>query len=250
MSSPFVDILSRIDLKTDLFCVSDVRRLAQHCFPPFSNAGFNLPVYATNTCGMRGPQRFCNQVWWTATSSCDYCDASVPQLSHSANFMTDLDSFDNKTWWQSETMFEGVDADGRHGVPLFNPDSVIPQVNLTINLGEDSLRFQCNGPGMVVRCECDAKKFVTVVRCNAMRIWIQFLHCICILHFFALFCNFAGYFCAFFSHFSHLFGALTEKYQSARWKKCENAHKKNAKSVMQMQNANAMQKSAMQCDER
>jgi hypothetical protein len=72
-----------------------------------------------------------------------------------------------------------------------------------------------------------------------MVILIPFSHRICISHFFA-FSHFFSIFCAVYSLFSQLFGALTVKYKPKRWKKC-----KNAKSAMQMQNANAMRK---ECD--
>lgn len=44
------------------------------------------------------------------------------QGSHSSSFLTDLHDPNNQTWWQSETMYEGIQFPN--------------QVNLTLNLGE------------------------------------------------------------------------------------------------------------------
>ncbi|CAG0891649.1 unnamed protein product [Darwinula stevensoni] len=102
----------------------------QHCVPEFINAAFNARVEATNTCGMRRPQEYCIQ----ATQTCTICDNNDPHESHPPEYLTDFSSERNETWWQSETMNEGVDVDGRIG-PGFNYDRIIDQVNLTLNLG-------------------------------------------------------------------------------------------------------------------
>ncbi len=98
-------------------------------------------------------------------------------------------------------------------------------------------------PGMVVRCECDAKNcenatffFAVVVRCgsNFDSVFASHSH-------FALFRMFS-HFCHIFSHFLILFGALTVKHgaKSAKMrKKCENAMRKRCDAMGLAKSANA-----------
>lgn len=102
-------------------CYDDTGR-PQRCIPPFENAAFNLLMEATNTCGEEGgPTEYCMQTHndnQNNEKSCETCRAG----DHSAVFLTDHETNDNATWWQSTTMLDGVQYPS--------------QVNLTLRLGK------------------------------------------------------------------------------------------------------------------
>lgn len=82
------------------------------------NAAFNVRMEATNTCGDEGPQEYCEQTGYSNQKSCEnFCHRGT----HSPVHLTDLHEPTRQTWWQSETMFEGIQ----------HPN----QVNLTLHLG-------------------------------------------------------------------------------------------------------------------
>ncbi|XP_058123627.1 laminin subunit gamma-1 [Anopheles ziemanni] len=101
-----------------LECVDPYGR-PQRCIPEFENAAYQLQVEATNTCGEeQNGTNFCVQTGYSNRKSCDVCERG----QHSPHYLTDFHDPNRPTWWQSETMFEGVQYPN--------------QVNLTLKLGK------------------------------------------------------------------------------------------------------------------
>ncbi|KAM4634707.1 laminin subunit gamma-3 [Polymixia lowei] len=89
------------------------------CMPKFENAAFNRTVLASNACGSPA-EDYCMQTG--STRLCHHCDASDPGRSHNAGLLTDFHTDEEPTWWQSQSMYYGIQ----------HPDSV----NLTLHLGK------------------------------------------------------------------------------------------------------------------
>ncbi|XP_040915110.1 laminin subunit gamma-3 isoform X1 [Toxotes jaculatrix] len=97
----------------------DEEGIPSRCMPKFENLAFNHTVEVSNVCGSP-PEDYCMQTG--STRSCHYCNASDPDLSHNASLLTDFHRNEELTWWQSQSMYYGIQ----------HPTSV----NLTLHLGK------------------------------------------------------------------------------------------------------------------
>lgn len=89
------------------------------CMPKFENVAFNRTVLASNVCGST-PEDYCMQTG--STRSCHSCDMSDLELNHNASLLTDFHRNEEPTWWQSQSMYYGIQ----------HPNSV----NITLHLGK------------------------------------------------------------------------------------------------------------------
>uniref|UniRef100_A0A3Q3D6T4 Laminin N-terminal domain-containing protein n=1 Tax=Hippocampus comes TaxID=109280 RepID=A0A3Q3D6T4_HIPCM len=101
-------------------CYDEETAAPGRCLPKFENVAFNRSVLASNQCGS-APEEFCMQMG-SAARSCHLCDASVPGFGHGAALLTDFHRNEEPTWWQSQSMYFGIQ----------HPNSV----NLTLRLGK------------------------------------------------------------------------------------------------------------------
>ncbi|KAJ3604924.1 hypothetical protein NHX12_026975 [Muraenolepis orangiensis] len=75
---------------------------------PGSRTAFNLTVLASNACGAP-PEDYCMQTGSTRLCRlCHRCDASDLARSHGAGLLTDFHTSSEPTWWQSQSMYYGV----------------------------------------------------------------------------------------------------------------------------------------------
>ena len=71
------------------------------------------------TCGIKSPSDYCIQTHGIYRE-CDRCDATSEEKAHKPEYLTDIHTESNPTWWQSTTMLENVHTQ---------------ELKLTVNLG-------------------------------------------------------------------------------------------------------------------
>ena len=59
------------------------------------------------TCGIKSPSDYCIQTHGIYRE-CDRCDATSEEKAHKPEYLTDIHTESNPTWWQSTTMLENV----------------------------------------------------------------------------------------------------------------------------------------------
>lgn len=80
----------------------------QRCQPPFVNAAYGRLVEATNTCGLSSEIEYCLQTGVTGARKYCYLCNDKDGFKHPASYLTDFNNPYNLTWWQSETMLQGI----------------------------------------------------------------------------------------------------------------------------------------------
>lgn len=109
------------NLNSNLQHCYDKEGRPQLCVPSFENAAYQKQIVATNTCGESNETKFCTQTGSPGQEDSKPCDICL-KGQHRAEMMNDFHTNNNTmTWWQSETMKEGIKY----------PNSV----NITLDLG-------------------------------------------------------------------------------------------------------------------
>lgn len=98
--------------------------------PPYFNLAQERLIYASSTCGVDGPERYCRLTGASSENGfadpereiiqgqyCDVCNPSYPEKRHPPQYAID----GTERWWQSPPLSRGM---------AYN------QVNLTIDLGQ------------------------------------------------------------------------------------------------------------------
>ena len=77
-------------------------KTAKYCTPKFEDIAIGKEFQTTQTCGARGPERYCERTGDKSPWACSFCDSSQKKISHPVTFLNDQAETDAKrTCWLS-----------------------------------------------------------------------------------------------------------------------------------------------------
>lgn len=108
-------------------------KTAKYCTPKFEDIALNKEFKTTQTCGLSGPERYCERTGDTTPWACSFCDSSQRKISHPVSFLTDHEAIANtRTCWQSGRVISGNEEIQNEADLL---KTATNNVNLTIDFG-------------------------------------------------------------------------------------------------------------------
>lgn len=95
---------------------------AVKCVPDFVNVAYGNNVIASSTCGLNGPERFCEKNYFgDKEGTCHTCNNNKFEVRYNSNLLTDLNNPSNITCWRSA---------------MFNPMTTNENVTLRLSFGK------------------------------------------------------------------------------------------------------------------
>lgn len=97
----------------------------RRCLPDFVNAAFGIPILSSSTCGLKGPEKYCDSNLTDSPAQCSMCDDKNPKRKFPATYLTDINNSNNLTCWRSESFIQPSEINAA-------PDNI----TLTLSLGK------------------------------------------------------------------------------------------------------------------
>ena len=77
-------------------------KTAKYCTPKFENIAIGKEFETTQSCGARGPERYCERTGDNSPWSCSFCDSSQTKISHPSSYLNDHEpTLKKRTCWLS-----------------------------------------------------------------------------------------------------------------------------------------------------